>query len=109
MPDTVTVDAGDARLLSEVFLVAAKAFGSAMQHIPHFGDALEASVRMGQAAEAADLPDDPVPGPAQIAIMHHEMLAAYQTAGFDNEQAFAIVLTYISANASASAMRQIRD
>lgn len=106
MPDTVIVDAGDARCVSEVFLVAAKAFGAALQHIPRFGDALEASVRMGQAADAAQLPEDPVQGPAQVATVHHEMMLAYEMAGFSNDQAFTIVLTYITANASMMAMRQ---
>jgi len=107
MPETVTVDADDVRCVAEVFSVAATAFGSSLQHIPHFGDALEACARMGQAAVQSQMPDDPVPGPAQIAVIHHEMLLAYQNAGFDNEQAFAIVLTYISANASASAIRHL--
>ena len=38
--------------------------------------------------------------------MHHEMLAAYLGAGFERDEAFAVVLTYIAANASMSVMRQ---
>ena len=105
MPDTVTVAAEDVQVVTDVLTLAAKAFGSALQYIPHFGDALEACGRMGNATEQAQLPEDPVPGPAQIAIAHHEMLRTYMTAGFEREEAFGIVLTYISANAAASAMR----
>lgn len=105
MPDTVTVTAADVRTVTEVFTVAATAFGSALQHIPHFGDALEAVGRMASASQASQMPDDPISTPFQIAVTHHEMLAAYQGAGFERDEAFAIVLTYLSANASATALR----
>lgn len=106
MAGTVQVAADDVRCVSVVLNIAARAFGSALGQVPGFGDALEACGRLEEAARAADLPADPISTPSQVAIVHHEMLAAYLGAGFERDEAFAIVLTYIAANASMSAMRQ---
>ena len=105
MTDTVTVSAEDVQVVSDVLTLAAKAFGSALQYIPHYGDALEACGRMAAGAERAQLPEDPVQGIDALAIGHHEMMAAYERQGFTNEQAFMVVLSYVSANASAVALR----
>ena len=99
MPDTVQVAADDVRVVTDVLTLAAKAFGSALQYVPHFGDALEACGRMGRAADTGGMPEDPVAPPAQIAIAHHEVLNAYLNAGFERDEAFTIVMTYISAGA----------
>ena len=105
MPDTVTVSAEDVQVVSDVLTLAAKAFGSALQYVPHFGDALEACGRMGRAAGAGSMPEDPVTPPAQIAIAHPEVMSAYLTAGFEREEAFAIVMIQVQAHATASALR----
>jgi hypothetical protein len=103
--DTVTVSAADVQVVTTVLSVAARAFGSSMGEIPLFGAALEACGRMSAAADASALPDDPVKSIDEMAVVHHEMMSAYDRAGFDHSEAFTIVLTYITANAHAIAMR----
>ena len=102
MPETVQVAADDVRVVTDVLTLAAKAFGSALQYVPHFGDALEACGRMSAGAEQSQMPEDPVAPPAQIAIAHHEVMNAYLNAGFERGEAFAIVMTFISAGALRS-------
>jgi hypothetical protein len=101
----VTVSADDVRLVTDALTLATRHFGSQLVHIPGFGAALEASGRLSASAERSALPDDPVTSMDTVALTHHEMMAAYERAGFDHSEAFSIVLTYITANASASAMR----
>jgi len=51
MSEIVTVSAADVQVVNDVLAIAARAFGSTFQHIPHFGDALEAVNRMAMAIQ----------------------------------------------------------
>ena len=108
MADTVAVSAGDVRVVSSVLTVAASTFGSRMGQIPGFGAALEACGRMCMAAADAGMPESPISVPAQVAIAHNEMMRVYMDAEFTREEAYGVLLTYISANAQASALRSAR-
>ena len=107
MTDTVTVAADDVATVTAVFDVAARAFGSTLGHIPGFGAALEACSRMQAASAQASLPQDPVSGPDEVAIRHHELMSSYERAGFSEDQAFVIALAYIQASAQGHALRSL--
>ena len=107
MPEPVTVDADDVRCVSAVFGMAARAFGTSMMAIPAFGAALEACGRLDAAAAQSQMPEDPVTTPQTMAIFHHQMLLDYENAGFERSEAFAVVYAWVSAGASASALRGI--
>lgn len=107
MAETVSVAADDVRCVSAVLGMAARAFGSALCGIPGFGGALEACGRLDAAAAQAEMPEDPVTTPQQMAIYHHQMLIDYMNAGFERSEAFVIVHAWAAAGANASALRGI--
>lgn len=95
----VTVSADDVRVVSDVLVVAARAFGSYLGNVPGFGAALEASARMAVAAERSAMPEDPVSSTKSMAIAYNEMLRAFMDSGFDESQAFRLLEIQASAAA----------
>ena len=105
MSEIVTVSAADVQVVNDVLAIAARAFGSTFQHIPHFGDALEAVNRMAMAVQQSKMPEDPVSDAKATGITYHELLAAYCEAGFDEHYAFELVKIHAQAVAQLSLMR----
>jgi hypothetical protein len=103
--DTVTVSAADVQVVTGVFILAAHAFGSTLGAVPGFGAAIEACGRLANAAPGDGMPEDPVTGVRQMAITHHELMLAYEDAGFDHSEAFVFTVNYAQATAQAAALR----
>lgn len=103
MPDMVEVSADDVRAVAGVFTgLAAHPYLAAVVGLSPAQDAVS---RMLAAVEMAELPADPVPGPAQGAIAHHELMTTYENAGFSHEEAFAVTMAYIQAAATGFMLR----
>ena len=107
MSDTVQVSATDVQIVSDVLTLAARAFGSALGTVPHFGDALEACGRMAIAAERAQLPEDPVGADKALAIVYSEMVATFCDAGLERHEAFRLVEIQAQAAAQLGLMKSI--
>ena len=105
MSDTVQVSASDVQIVSDVLSLAARAFGSTFQHVPHFGDALEACNRMAMAAQQAQMPEDPVTDSKALAIAYSELLRTYLEADFERHEAFRLVEIQAQTGAQLSLMR----
>ena len=104
---TVTVPEAELRTVLITLATADKMLGPAFALIPGYAQCTQAhAVLTMLLKDVTDgMPPDPVQGFDTIAIGHHEMMAAYERAGFTGDQAFAVVLSYIQANASAVALR----
>lgn len=105
MTDMVTVSADDARSVSFGLTMVAMAGGAVLGQLPGFSAALEANVRLSAALNGAQMPEDPVGGPAEAAIGLHEAMLTYERAGFDHGEAFALVVTQVQAAANGRALR----
>lgn len=106
MPESVTVSADDVALASAVLDIADRVFGVVLSaSIPRFADGVEASRRLAVVAAGAGMPEDPVAGPDQAAISHHELMCSYERAGFEHGEAFMITLAHIQAFAQGHALR----
>lgn len=103
MPEQVTVSADDVRVV--VGALAGLAQFPYLAAIGGLGPAQEAAARLLAAADMAGLPADPVPGPDQAAIGLHEMMCAYERAGFSREEAFAVMMAITQASAMGFALR----
>ncbi len=103
MPD-VTVSADDVAVVAAAMLEVSAKFGWVTVLVPGFGAALAAVARM-TSVPAGQMPDDPVAGPDTAAIGHHEMMCAYERNGFAHEEAFAILMAYVTASATGFALR----
>lgn len=92
----VTVSADDVRLVTAALGGLSAAVSIAVL-VPGFPEALEAAQRLAIAAGQAGMPPDPVSGPEQMAIAHHQVLEAYIGQGFERDEAFAMLQMIVAA------------
>lgn len=107
----VTVDATDLHVLVVAFAQVDQSFKPLLGTFPGHAEGREACGRLASAlAQAASpMPPDPVSGATVGAIGTHEMLLAYEGAGFGHEEAFALTLVWVQAGAAAATQRQAAD
>ena len=104
MSDTMTVAADDIRAVLAGLASLGGMLGTLAPAVPGYADAMAAAARIADAS-SAPMPEDPVGGIDEMAIHHHELAAAYERAGFTHEEAFAVMMAYVQAGATAFALR----
>jgi hypothetical protein len=100
MAEQCAVAVADVRLIGEVLTLASKAFGSNLGAVPGFGAALEACGRLEAAADMAMFADSVADGVSRLAQSDRRTYDAYTEAGFDEEQAFSILMVSVAMRAS---------
>ena len=104
MSDTMTVAADDVRAVLAGLIAVGGMLGALAASVPGYSEAMAAGARIA-VAPAQQMPEDPVGGPDQAAIANHELMLAYERNGFTHEEAFAVMMAYVQAGATAFALR----
>jgi hypothetical protein len=106
---TVEVPEAELRTVLEALSAADALFGPAFAMVPSYPAACQAHAALAALLRdtGEGLPPDPVGAAEQNAIGHHETKETFRRAGFTEEQAFEITLSYVRPFAAAMAMKAV--
>lgn len=92
----VTVNAGDLHALITGFAEADRSFRPFLHVVNGYAEAQQACARLAVVLQnaAAGMPPDPVGGADAGAIAQHEIMCAYENAGFSRDEAFRLTLVW---------------
>lgn len=107
---TVEVPEAELRALLEVLAAADTMFRPALAMIPIYPDAVLAHAVLSALVQGAagGVPPDPMPPADEIMVANSELMQAAIRAGFTENQAFELMLSYLRPFVAARAMRGVQ-